>query len=101
MVVQVDPRVQSQSDTATASRLQTQRPVPPIHVVMQHGAGPPAVPVPVAVPVDSTTPQVLNSFCQFSSEITPPILEFVYHRTSRTGSGTGNCHDSKSQLINQ
>lgn len=62
VVVAVDPTLQTQSDTTRASRLQTQRPVPPIHVVMQHGTGSAAVPVPVPVPVGSTPPQVLIFF---------------------------------------
>ncbi|KAJ4763017.1 Plasma-membrane choline transporter family protein [Rhynchospora pubera] len=58
VVVAVDPTVQTHTDTAMASRLQTQRGMPPIHVVMQHGTGAPAMPVPVPVPVGSTPPQV-------------------------------------------
>lgn len=58
VVVAVDPTVQTHTDAARASRLQTQRVVPPIQVVTQHGTGPPAVPVPVPVPASSTPPQV-------------------------------------------
>ncbi|KAF3326167.1 CTL-like protein [Carex littledalei] len=77
VVVAMDPTVQTQSDTTRASRLQTQRAVPPIHVVTQHGTGPVAVPVPVPVPVGSTPPQVALSSLN-SRNYTNKISLFVF-----------------------
>ncbi|KAJ3683838.1 hypothetical protein LUZ60_014065 [Juncus effusus] len=74
VILSSDPEVQSQ-----ASRLQTQRQIPPIHVVTQHGTGPAAIPVPVPV-TTSTPPQValasLNSR-HYTNKIS--LLVFLLH----------------------